>query len=223
MPGFLSFPLNHYARLFTLLAQHLELVCVSEALALVFAIPVGYFLSKARWACDFTLGLFSVLYSIPSLAMFTFFLPYTGLGSKTAILVIAIYAQFILLRSAVSGFQSVSPAIIEVGRGLGINQRELFMTVELPLASPVIVAGIRISAVTSTAIATIAATIGGGGLGTLLFEGLRTLYTVKIVWAVILSAILSLSLNFGLQRLENLLLKRARGEVPSRKLEGALR
>ncbi|MDR3354258.1 MAG: ABC transporter permease, partial [Synergistaceae bacterium] len=192
---FINYFSGHYDRLVLLLLQHLLIVLPAQAVAVAFGVPVGFLISRSPLSRNIVIGFFSVLYSIPSLAMLTFFLPLTGLGDKTAILVIAIYAQFILLRSTVAGFQSVDPAVLEAANGIGLNKWEIFSAIELPLASPVIVSGVRVSTVSSTAIAVIAATIGSGGIGTLLFEGLRTMFAAKIIWGVVLSASLCLTAN----------------------------
>lgn len=213
-----SYLFKHYDKLLLYLLQHLEIVTASMGLALVFAIPVGLVLSRSKWASTAILGIFSVLYSIPSLALFSFFLPITGLGMKTAVIVVAIYAQFILLRNTVAGFQSVDTSVLEAGSGMGLNARQKFYYIELPLAFPVIIAGIRIALVASIGIATIAATVNGGGIGTLLFEGLRNMYPAKIYWGIILSSGLSFIANQALIKLENYLLKWAKGEWVRRKV-----
>jgi osmoprotectant transport system permease protein len=216
MTDFVNFLLANHNRLALLLFQHLQIVLLSMLIAAVFAVPVGFFISRFSWACDIVLGLFSFLYSIPSLAMFTFFLPFTGLGQKTAVLVIAIYVQFILLRSTVSGFRAVDPAIIDVGRGMGLGAWNMFFNVELPLAAPIIVSGIRVSVIVSTAMTAIAATIGAGGIGTLLFEGVRTVYATKIICGVIMLSSLCLIANGALSEAEGWLLKKSRGEIPAK-------
>jgi osmoprotectant transport system permease protein len=211
---FLNFLFANYGRLALLMYQHLQVVFLSMLIAVIFAVPAGFFIYRFSWACGMVLGLFGFLYSIPSLAMFTFFLPFTGLGQKTAVVVIAIYAQFILLRSTVSGFRAVDPAIIEVGRGMGLGALNMFFNVELPLAAPIIVSGIRMGVIVSTSMATIAATVGAGGIGTLLFEGMRTIYTTKIIYGVIMLSSLCLIANYALSKAENWLLKKSRGDIP---------
>lgn len=208
----LSYLLKHYDKLLLYLLQHLEIVAASLGLAVIFAVPVGLALSRSKLASTAVLGIFSVLYSIPSLALFSFFLPITGLGMKTAVIVVAIYAQFILLRNTVAGFQSVDASVLESGNGMGLSALQRFYYIELPLALPVVIAGVRIALVASIGIATIAATVNGGGIGTLLFEGLRNMYPVKIFWGIILSSGLSFGANQALIKLENHLLKRAKGE-----------
>ena len=209
----LDFLMKHYDKLALSLLQHLEIVLLALVVSMAFAIPVGLLLSRKKWISNLVLGIFSILYSIPSLALFSFFLPVTGLGVKTAVIVVAIYVQFILLRNTVAGFTSVDASIIEASRGMGLNAYKMFFEIELPLALPVIIAGLRIAAVSAIGLATIAATIHAGGIGTLLFEGLRNLYPVKIFWGILLSSGLSMAANQVLMHFEKSSLKKARGEI----------
>ena len=209
----LEFLVKHYDMLALSLLQHLEIVLIALAFSMAFAVPVGLALSRTKWVSTVVLAVFSVLYAIPSLALFSFFLPFTGLGLKTAVIVVAIYLQFILLRNTVAGFTSVDAAIIEASRGMGMGSFQMFFDIELPLALPVIIAGIRIAVVSAIGLATIAATINAGGIGTLLFEGLRNLYPVKIFWGIILSSGLSLTANQLLMQFERRSLRKAGGEA----------
>lgn len=208
----LKFMINHYDKLLTALAQHLEIVLLVLVISTAFAIPAGLLLSRTKWLSTAVLAVFSVIYSIPSLTMFAFFLPVTGLGMKTAVIVLTLYTQFILLRNTVAGFNSIDPAVIEASKGMGLSFFQRFRFIELPLALPVIIAGVRIATVASIGMATVAATINAGGIGTLLFEGLRNLYPAKIYWGIILSSMLSLTANQLLLAYERFSLKRARGE-----------
>jgi osmoprotectant transport system permease protein len=209
---FITFFLKNYSKLFTMLGQHLVLAFVSLGVSVLFALPVGYLIFRKKAASNGIIGVFSVIYSIPSLALFTVMLPITGIGPQTAIIVISIYAQFIMLRSTITGFQSVDPSIMEVSRGMGLNRWEILSTVQLPLAAPVLLSGLRLAGLASIGIATIGATINSGGLGTILFEGIRNIHAVKIIWGVIFTSALSFCANHLISKAEIYCSKRARGE-----------
>lgn len=213
----LEFLIKHYDKLAISLLQHLEIISLALLFSIAFSIPLGFLLSRKKYASTIVLAVFSILYAIPSLALFSFFIPVTGLGLKTAVIVVAIYVQFILLRNTVEGFTSIDASIIEASRGMGLNSAQLLFKIELPLALPVIIAGIRIATVSSISLAMIAATINAGGIGTLLFEGLKNLYPVKIFWGIILSSGLSLITNQILMQFEKHLLKKAKGEIINNK------
>jgi osmoprotectant transport system permease protein len=210
--AFFVFSVKNYHRLLEMVSQHLLIVLLSLGFSIAFALPVGFLLHRKRSLSTTVVGIFSVLYSMPSLALFTAFLPLTGIGMKTAVIVISIYAQFIMLRHTIAGFQSVNPAILEASRGMGLSGLEILIQVQLPLAAPVLLSGLRIAALSSIGIATIGATINSGGLGTILFEGIRNVHTVKIIWGVILTSSLSFVVNQLINRGENYCSKRARGE-----------
>jgi osmoprotectant transport system permease protein len=212
LSGFFIFFVKNYQRLLLMLSQHLVIVFLSLFISIGFALPVGFLIHRKKSLSTAVIGIFSVLYSIPSLALFTVFLPITGIGMKTAVIVISIYAQFIMLRSTVTGFQAVSASILEASKGMGLSGWEILVGVQIPLAAPVLLSGVRLSVLASIGMATIAATINSGGIGTILFEGIRNIYAVKIIWGVILTSILSFTANLFVSKMENYCSKRARGE-----------
>lgn len=134
----------------------------------------------------------SLLYAIPSFALFALLIPWTGLGQVTAISVLVLYAQYILVRTFLTGIQKVEPSIVEAARGMGMDFWQVLFQIQLPLAKASIFSGIRLATISIVAIATIAATINAGGLGTILFDGLRTMSLVKLTWGILLSVGLSL-------------------------------
>ena len=134
----------------------------------------------------------SLLYAIPSFALFALLIPWTGLGQVTAISVLVLYAQYILVRTFLTGIQKVEPSIVEAARGMGMDFWQVLFQIQLPLAKSSLFSGIRLATISIVAIATIAATINAGGLGTILFDGLRTMSLVKLAWGILLSVGLSL-------------------------------
>jgi ABC-type proline/glycine betaine transport systems, permease component len=182
--------------------QHLELTLVTLLISLVIAAAISLLIMRSRLLSQLVVGIFSAVYAVPSMALFALLIPLFGLGETTAIIVLVIYNQFILVRNILSGFHSVDSAIVEAAYGMGMSGAQMFFKVQLPLASPVILAGIKIAAVSTIGIATIAATINSGGLGTLLFEGLQTMNMVKIFWGTLLSSLLAIGANLLLASLE---------------------
>jgi osmoprotectant transport system permease protein len=154
----------------------------------------------ARWVVRF----FGAVYAIPSLALFAILIPFLGIGMKTAITVLVFYNQFPLIRNFLAGFNAIDPALIEAALGMGMTETRMLLRIKLPLAFPVIMAGIRLSIISTIGIATIAAVINAGGLGVILFDGLRTLNAVKILWGTLLSGGLAVAANALMMWLERL-------------------
>jgi osmoprotectant transport system permease protein len=203
---------RHYDDLFISLLEHIVLTVVSLLIALLIALPLGYWLSSKRRVAIPVLSVLSIIYAIPSLGMFALLIPFVGLGTKPAIIALVVYSQLILVRNVISGFQGIDGSIIEVAKGMGYSAWRRFARIELPLALPVILAGVRIASVSVIGIATIAAWINAGGLGGILFEGLYQNSVPKMVWGTLLVSLLALSANMILLRLEKITLRRSRGE-----------
>ena len=147
-----------------------------------------------------------MLYSVPSYAFFALLIPITGLGETTAIIVLAFYNEYVLLRTFITGIREVDPNYIEVARGMGMTQEEIFTKVQLPLSMPAIFSGLQVALASTMAIATIASTISAGGLGDLMFEGLQTGRVVSILWGTILTVALTLVCIVILKLIENLVI-----------------
>lgn len=203
---------KNYDELFTLLTEHFVLTFVSLLIALLIALPVGYWLSRHRRLSIPVMSALGIIYAIPSLGMFALLIPFVGLGTKPAIIALVIYSQLILVRSVIAGFQSIDPAVIEAGLGMGFNRRQLFYKIQFPLALPVILGGLRVASVSVIGIATIAAWVNAGGLGVVLFEGLYQNSTPKIVWGTLFVSALAVATNQVLLFLERRAMFKARGE-----------
>lgn len=198
----MSYLLAHPERVGALLEQHVVLVLVSLVIALVIALPLGVIAARKPRAGALILGTSGVLYTIPSLALLALLVAAIGLGQLTAIVALVIYAQMVLLRGVVAGLRGVDPALVDAARGLGLTARQTLLRVELPAALPVVLGGVRIAAVTLVALATVAAWIQAGGLGVLLFEGLRTDNPAKIVAGALASALLAVAADLALRAAE---------------------
>ncbi|HYF63819.1 MAG TPA: ABC transporter permease [Herpetosiphonaceae bacterium] len=193
------------------LGEHVQITLITLAVSILFAVPLGVLLVRVRWLSAPVLGLLSILYTIPSLALLILFIPFLGLGADNAIATLIIYAQVILVRNTVVGLQSVSPALLEAATGMGMSGWTRWWRVELPLALPLILAGVRVAAVTVIGIAAIAAQVNAGGLGTLLFYGIQ-LDRDDMIWAgVFVVGALALAVNGGMLALEKALVRTPRG------------
>lgn len=190
------------------LGEHLVIVGVVLAWSLAVAALITLAIRRSRRAEDAVLQVLGALYSVPSLALFSLLIPFTGLGLTSATIVMVAYNQFLLVRNIVEGLNGVDSGVVEAATGMGMSPMQVLLRVELPLAFPVIMAGIRLAAISTIGIATIAATINAGGLGTILFSGLRTMNVYKIVDGTILCAAVALVADAALKGIEYLVTKR---------------
>lgn len=165
--------LTHQSEVATQFGQHVELTVITLAIAMAIAVPVGTLISRFPLLYTPLIALFGMIYTIPSLALLAFLVVYVGIGRTNAIIALVAYAQFILVRNVVVGLRGVDPIVIDAARGMGMNRFQTMVKIEYPLALPVILGGLRIAAVATIAVATIAALIDAGGLGQLLFEGIN--------------------------------------------------
>lgn len=194
------------SRMINLMIEHVQMVLTSLLIALVIAIVlIGVFLKKRDWL-NVLIYVFSLLYSVPSYAFFALLIPLTGLGKKSAIIVLVFYSEYVLLRTFITGIQNVDTDYVEVAKGLGMTSKQIFVKVQLPLALPAIFSGIQIALASTMAIATIASTISAGGLGDLLFEGLQTGRVVPILWGTILTVVLTIGGIIILKLVENIMI-----------------
>src|SRR5215212_7698235 len=211
MSSLLTFWTSHRAELLRLLAQHVVLVAVSTLIAVAVAVPIGIFASRrSRLAAPLT-ALANVVQTIPSLAMFGFLLPVPlvgGVGARAALVVLVLYGLLPIVRTTIAGLRGLDPSVREAGLAMGMTPRELLRQVELPLALPSIVAGVRVAAVVGVGSATIAAAIGAGGLGEYIYRGLSMVDTTVILAGAIPAALLALSVDGGLLWIERWLARR---------------
>ncbi|MGI8643133.1 MAG: ABC transporter permease [Thermomicrobiales bacterium] len=183
-----------------LTVDHIRLVGFSVLAAMLIGVPLGVLCTRVRWLEAPIMNMSGVLYTVPSLALFAILIPYTGLGATTAIIALSLYSLLAIIRNTIAGIDGVSPAALDAARGMGMTARQRLMLVEFPLALPVIVAGIRVATVAAVGIATIAAVVGAGGLGRLIFDGLRTLDADRVLAGAIMASVLALVADWGLAR-----------------------
>ena len=192
---------QNYGQVLELTLEHLWLVGASTLLAVLIGIPLGIVIAHwPRWNKP-VLTTANVIQTIPSLALFGFLLPVPWLGDRAerlAILALTLYALLPLIRNTYTGIRGVDPAVVEAGRGMGLTDMQLLLKVELPLALSVILSGVRVAVVISVGLATIAAAIGAGGLGELIFRGLAMVNNQLILAGAVPAAGLALLADFGL-------------------------
>ena len=195
----LNYILSHPGEVLQLTGEHLYLVLVSTIVAADLGVPAGIFLTRRPKWSRWVLGAANVVQTIPSLALFGFLIPlpfFGGIGERTAIVALILYALLPIILNTHTGIVGVDPAIREAGRGMGMTDWQLLIQVELPLAMGVIMAGLRVATVISVGVATIAAAIGAGGLGTYIFRGVSMVDNQLILAGAIPAAILALLADF---------------------------
>lgn len=198
----LEYAINYPDKLGNALLEHIVIVVVTLIISLLLASVLTILSVYSKALSKVFIYTFSVVYSIPSLALFALLIPLTGLGQTTAIIVLVIYNQYLLLRNFIAGLNEVDPAVTEAAKGIGMSTMQVLFKIKLPLSKKAIFTGIRLATVSTIGIATIAATINAGGLGDILFEGLRTLNTYKILWGSVLAALLAIGSNALLRKIE---------------------
>ncbi len=199
MPGGLA------REILDLTGEHVVLVLVALAAACAAGIPLGVFLSRrAAWR-GWVLGFANVMQTVPNLALFGLLIPIPllgGIGRRTAIVALVLYALLPILRNTLTGLLGVDPSVVESAVAMGMTDRQRLYRVELPLAARTILAGVRVAAVTTVGTATIAAAIGGGGLGVFIFRGIASVNSELILAGAVPAALLALLVDGGLGWLE---------------------
>jgi osmoprotectant transport system permease protein len=201
----LRFIVHNHTQFFDLTREHLWLVGWSTVLAMLIGIPLGILIARRPGLSSPVLGTANIIQAIPALALFGFLLPVPWLGARSdrlAILALTLYALLPIIRNTFTGIRGVDPAVMEAGRGMGMTESQLLWQVELPLATSVILSGVRVAVVISVGLATIAAFIGAGGLGEFIFRGVAMVDNRVILAGAIPAAILALLADFGVGWLE---------------------
>jgi osmoprotectant transport system permease protein len=194
-----------FEEIVNLTAEHFALVLISMAIALAIGIPLGILLTRRVALRGWVLGFANVMQTVPSLALFGFLIPIPligGIGKRTAIVALVLYALLPILRNTLAGILGVDPAARESAIAMGMTNQQLLWQVELPLAAPIILAGVRVATVTTIGTATIAAAIGGGGLGVFIFRGIASVDTTEILAGALPAALLALISDGGLSWVE---------------------
>jgi osmoprotectant transport system permease protein len=197
--------IEHPDRMLELTQEHVRLVAISILVAMAIGIPLGILITRLRWLEGSVMTTTGVLYTVPSLALFAILMPFTGLGATTVIVALVLYSLLAIVRNTVAGIDDVPPAALDAARGMGMTSSQRLMLVELPLALPVILAGVRVATVAAVGIATVGALLGAGGLGRLIFEGISRVNTDRIVAGALGASVLALVADWALSRLGDVL------------------
>lgn len=180
---------------FDLLLQHIGISLISIALAALIGLSLGIAIASWRRGAKPVLGLVNFLYTIPSIALFGFLIPVTGIGNLTAVVALTLYALLPMVRNTYTGLTTIDSAIVEAARGMGSTERQLLYRIELPLAAPVIMSGIRNMATMTIALAGIASFIGAGGLGVAIYRGITTNNLALTLAGSLLIALLAIAVD----------------------------
>jgi osmoprotectant transport system permease protein len=195
-----------------LFLQSLELVTITMVISIIIAIPIGLLVARYRRLYLPIITVSGLLYTIPSIAAFILLIPITGFSPATAIIPLVVYNMLVLIRNTAAAVNGIDPLLIEVGRAMGMKRHQVLFRVTLPLALPVIVAGIRIATVTTIGISSLAALVDQGGLGKLIFQNIVTGDYNAVVAGAILIAFFAISADLLLLALQRVL-NRGRGGV----------
>jgi osmoprotectant transport system permease protein len=185
--------------------EHLYLVTIAISISLLIGIPLGILVTRKPELNQPILGFANIMQTIPSLALFGLLIPLPiigGIGDRSAIIALTLYSLLPIIRNTYTGISGVDPAIREAGKGMGMTDLQLLFQVEIPLAMPVILAGIRVATVIAIGLATVAAAIGAGGLGVFIFRGIQTINNQLLLAGAIPSALMALIADFGLGFIE---------------------
>lgn len=205
MRDFYNFLAANWPELLTLTREHIFLVFLSTGAAILLGLPLGILLTRISPLRTPVLGFANIMQTVPSLALFGLLIPIPligGIGSRTAIIALALYALLPVIRNTVTGILGLDPKLIEAANAMGMTPWQRLKMVELPLAMPVILTGIRVAVVISVGVATVAAAVGAGGLGTYIFRGLRQNDNNLLIAGALASALLALLCDFALGQFE---------------------
>lgn len=193
---FYEYAMLHVSDVATRAVEHLQLALFSILISIVIGVPLGILISYIKPLKKPVLGFANVMQAVPSIALLGFLVPFLGIGEKPAIFMVVVYSLLPIVKNTATGLSSVNADTIEAARGIGMTNFQILSRVKLPLSLPVIMAGVRISAVTSVGLVTLAAFIGAGGLGYLIYSGIRTANSNQILLGAVPACLLALAVDF---------------------------
>lgn len=194
--------IKRWPNILVALGQHLKLTIFSLFLATIIAVPLGIFLTRHKKWADIVIGITSVFQTIPSLALLGFLIPFYGIGFTPAVIALTIYGLLPILRNTYTGILGVDSGAREAGRGMGMTSFQILYMVEIPLAMKIIMAGIRTATVLNIGVATLAALVGAGGFGDLIFRGISSVNNGLIIAGALPAAALAVIFDFILKYFE---------------------
>lgn len=219
----MSYLVDHPGQVLQLAGQHVEVVGMAVMVAVLVGIPLGILVARLRWLEGPVTSTAGVLYTVPSLALFAVLIPFTGIGTVPVVIALILYSLLVIIRNTIAGIDSVDPATRDAARGMGMTSLQQLLLIELPLGLPVILAGVRVATVSAIGIATVAAYVGAGGLGVLIFDGIERLDADLIVAGAVSASVLALVADWCLGRVGDALRRdtaRRAGAPRRRRLAG---
>ena len=201
--------LNNWDQVLVALYEHVLIVLFTLAIASAISLTIGIWAARNDRVLRWALAASGILYTVPTLAFLALLIPVVGLGRSNAIICMVAFSLMILIRNVAIGIRGIEADVIDAARGMGMTARQVLLQIELPLAAPVIVAGLRIATVTVVSVAVVAAYVNAGGLGTLIFAGISNDHTPKIWVGALTACALAVAADTALARLEGVLRRRA--------------
>jgi len=220
--NFIEYVQREYVQILLLTWEHIFISFVALTITIAICVPTGIYLTRNEKLAPYVIGLANIFETIPSLALLGFLMFVVGIGKDNAIIALVLYAMLPVIQNTYTGIKSVSESLIEAGRGVGMTEFQILRLVQLPLARPVIVAGIRVAAVWIIGTATLAAAIGGGGLGRLIFSGISAVRDEVILAGALPATILALLVDQLLKYLQEMASPQRRVARLNRKMEKKL-
>lgn len=205
-----SLYIDRWPLFLSLTREHIQISVISIAGAIIIGLALGVFASQYRKSSSFIMGLTNLIYTIPSIALFGFLIPFSGIGNTTAVIALTVYALLPMVRNTYTGINGIDREIIEAARGMGSTPFQILWKIKLPLAYPVILSGIRNMMVMTISLAGIAAFIGAGGLGVAIYRGITTNNSAMTLAGSILIALLALLADWGVGRYEKYIRRKRR-------------
>lgn len=202
--NFITYMSENMDQILSLLVEHIELTFLAVAVAILIGVPIGILISYVKKLGKPVLALANVMQAIPSMALLGFMIPFLGIGTKPAIVMVVLYSLLPIIKNTYIGIQNINADMLEAARGIGLTKWQILVKVRIPLALPVIMGGIRISAVSAVGLMTLAAFCGAGGLGYLVYAGIRSINNAQILAGAIPACILALFFDYILGIVENL-------------------
>ena len=204
MSSFFTFVSENMSQILSLTLEHIELTAIAVGLSILVGVPLGILISYVKPLSKPILGIANVIQAIPSLALLGLSIPLLGIGEVPSVVMVIIYSLLPIIKNTFIGLNNIDPLTMEAARGIGLTKTQRLFKIQLPLALPVIMAGVRISAVTAVGLMTMAAFIGAGGLGYLIFSGIRTVSNAQILAGAIPACILALLVDWLIGMVEKL-------------------
>lgn len=207
----MSWLLRNYDQVAVALGQHVVIAATALAIAFAIALPIGIVAARHERVHAVAIAVAGFLYTIPTLAFLALLIPIVGLGRTNAIIAMVAFSLVVLVRNVATGIRGVPADVVDAARGMGMNDRQRLLRIELPMAAPVIVAGLRVAAVTVISVTVVGAYVNAGGLGTLIFSGIANDHAPKIWSGAITACALAIAVDSALELLERRLARSRNG------------